>query len=186
MKLINNFLWYKKFKSLRKIQLLVLDVDGVLTDGKLYYNDDGSILKSFNVRDGIAIKFLQSVGIKTAFLSGGSKESTIQRAQSLNIDKCLFGIKNKKLALKSIQLELDILPENTAFIGDDLNDIPVFESVNLFITTADSAIGMKKKAHLVLNRKGGDGAVREFAEWLLKAKGVWNNFCEKGWLDTNI
>ena len=183
--LFNELIWLSRVNALKAIKLVVFDVDGVLTDGKLFIDKEGNTIKSFNVKDGIAIKFLQNEGIKTAFLSGGSKGSTTQRAKSLKVDACLVGVKNKMDAINKVKDQFGITSENTAYIGDDLNDLPVLNSVKLFITPHDAAKELRNKAHASLNNIGGDGAAREFIERLLKAKGLWKKYSIKGWVELN-
>ena len=185
MNFLKKFFWPLNTFSLNKIYLVVFDVDGVLTDGKLYIDTNGNIQKSFNVKDGIAIKLLQNEQIKVVFLSGGDAGSASHRAESLQIDKCLFNIRNKEIALRNIQDEFKIASENTAFIGDDLNDLPVKNTVGLFITTSDAANYVRNKADLILRSKGGEGAAREFVEKLLIAKGTLDKYIKNGWLDKN-
>ena len=123
MKLLREFKWIFQKNRLQKIKLVVLDVDGVITNGELLYSDEGKIFKIFNVKDGLGLKLLQNIGIKLAFLSGGSNGATNFRANDLGIDFCLTGIKDKSKALVDLQKRLKIYKAETAYIGDDLNDI---------------------------------------------------------------
>ena len=185
MSFFNELIWFTKLNHLRKIKLVVFDVDGVLTDGKLYIDNLGNTTKSFNVKDGIAIKFLHKEGIKTAFLSGGSQGSTTFRAESLKVGYCLVGVKNKIKAMKEIQNKFGVNIENTAYLGDDLNDLPLINYVKLFVTPNDAVKELKIKSDAILNKQCGDGAAREFIERLLKAKGLWKNYASNGWLESN-
>ena len=112
-------------KRLKQVRLLVCDVDGVLTDGGLHYDESGRVVKRFDVRDGLAIRMLQRAGIEVAFLSGGRSGAIEQRARHLDIRHCLVGIGDKLAALQDLLHQLGLEPQHTAFIGDDLNDLTV-------------------------------------------------------------
>jgi len=170
---------------LEPVRLLICDVDGVLTDGGLHYDERGGVVKRFNVRDGLAIRMLQRSGIEVAFLSGGRSGAIEQRARHLDIEHCLVGVGDKLAALQDLLHQLDLGPEHTAFIGDDLNDLTVRSAVGLLVSPANGARGLRRQADLVLRRKGGDGAVRELAELLLHQRGHWQTLNREGWRDTN-
>lgn len=170
---------------LRQIVLLVCDVDGVLTDGGLHYNEKGRVVKRFDVRDGLAIRMLQRAGIEVAFLSGGRSGAIEQRAQHLQVRHCLVGVGDKLSALRQLQATLQLEREQTAFIGDDLNDLTVRPATGLLISPADGAMGLRRQADLVLRRRGGDGAVRELAESLLHHRGLWRQLNQEGWREGN-
>ena len=171
--------------QLSQIQLLVCDVDGVLTDGGLHYDESGGVVKRFDVRDGLAIRMLQRAGIAVAFLSGGRSGAIEQRARHLDIRHCLVGVGDKLAALQDLLHQLQLGPEHTAFIGDDLNDLTVRPAVGLLVSPANGARGLRRQADLVLRQKGGDGAVRELAELLLHQRGHWQSLNRQGWRDTN-
>jgi 3-deoxy-D-manno-octulosonate 8-phosphate phosphatase (KDO 8-P phosphatase) len=173
------------YERLASIELLVLDVDGVLTDGGLWFNPEGQLQKRFDVRDGLGIRLLQQAGLKLAFLSGGQGGATEIRAEQLGIEHCLVGIKDKPRALAKLQKQLGIDRNNTAFIGDDLNDLAVRDQIALLITPADACSAIRRQADWVLNRNGGHGAVREAAEELLKSRRAWGDISQKGWRDRN-
>jgi len=172
-------------KRLKQVRLLVCDVDGVLTDGGLHYDENGRVVKRFDVRDGLAIRMLQRAGIEVAFLSGGRSGAIEQRARHLDIRHCLVGVGDKLAALQDLLDQLDLGPEHTAFIGDDLNDLTVRPAVGLLVSPANGALGLRRQADLVLRQKGGDGAVRELAERLLHQRGHWQTLSREGWRDTN-
>ena len=115
--------WWLLQRRLRSIQLLVLDVDGVLTDGGLWLDAKGNLSKRFDVRDGLGIRLLQQEGLQIAFLSGGLGGATEARALQLGIKHCLVGIKDKPSALRTLQKQLGVSTAQTAFVGDDLNDL---------------------------------------------------------------
>jgi 3-deoxy-D-manno-octulosonate 8-phosphate phosphatase (KDO 8-P phosphatase) len=170
---------------LGRVRLLVLDVDGVLTDGGLWYGPAGELTKRFNVRDGLGIKLLQQSGLEVAFLSGGSGGATEHRARQLGIRHCLVGVSDKPAALAGLQRDLGLTPEVTAFIGDDYNDLAVRPRVELLVATADAAPGLRRQADLVLSTRGGDGAVREMAERLLRSTPLWRGVEGEGWRQRN-
>ena len=166
---------------LAALKLLVLDVDGVLTDGGLWFSADGQLQKRFDVRDGLGIKLLQQAGLTLCFLSGGHGGATEVRAKQLGISYCLVGIKDKPRALAQLQNDLRIGQQHTAFIGDDLNDLAVRKQTNLLITPADACSAVRRQADWVLSSKGGQGAVREAAEAILKSRGDWKSLRDNGW-----
>ncbi len=159
--------WFLNKRKLKKIKLLVFDVDGVLTRGNIFINSDGEITREFNVRDGIGIKKLQQENIIIAFISGGEGKSTLLRAKSLDVNYCLTSIQNKKNALTKLQNQLQISPINTAFIGDDINDIVVKDIVSLLIGPRDSSPEFISYADLLLKSNGGMGVAREMSERIL-------------------
>ena len=177
--------WWRLGKRLRQIKLLVLDVDGVLTDGGLWFDASGQLIKRFDVRDGLGIRLLQQAGVDIAFLSGGQGGATEVRARQLGIHHCLVGIKDKPETLLQLQQRLGIDIAETAFVGDDLNDLAVRPVVGLLIAPADVCMPVRKGAHAVLRKRGGHGAVRELAETILQARGRWQNLKRDGWRDLN-
>ena len=170
--------------KLKRIKLVVTDVDGVLTDSGIYLDKEGEIIRKFNVKDGLGIKLLQEIGIKVAFLSGGSGKSIISRAKQLNVDHCIIEEKNKLAAIQNLQEELNISKEHTLFIGDDLNDISVKEKVSLIISPNDAVLPFKNIADYLLYKKGGDAAFRELVDMILKSKNKFKKTI-KGFNTTN-
>ena len=177
--------WWLLRRQLRSIHLLVLDVDGVLTDGGLWFDAEGQLSKRFDVRDGLGIRLLQQAGIDIAFLSGGQGGATEVRARQLGINHCLVGIKDKPAALTALQNQMRVSVEQTAFVGDDLNDLAVRPVVGLLFTPADACRPVRRGADAVLRRQGGHGAVRELAERILQARGGWGRLRRDGWKDRN-
>ena len=165
--LLMEIKWILNSRKIAKIKLLIFDIDGVLTNGKLLINEDGDIFREFNVRDGLGIKLLQENNIIVAFISGGEGKSTLQRATMLGISNCLINVKNKQLALRRLQKKLNILPSNTAFVGDDINDLVVKEDVSLLIGTKDSSPQFSMNADLLLKSCGGMGIAREISDRIL-------------------
>lgn len=170
---------------LKELRLLVLDVDGVLTDGGLWTSESGEVIKRFDVRDGLGIRLLQQAGLEVAWLSGGKSGATEQRARHLGIRHVLTAVKDKPAALAALQESLEMAPVHTAFVGDDLNDLAVRPAVGLLIATADAVQPLRRRADLVLDRNGGDGAVRRLAEEILRARGEWQRLTGEGWRDRN-
>ena len=177
--------WRALNRQLARIRLLVMDVDGVLTNGGLWFDPDGRLLKRFDVRDGLGIRLLQQAGLQLAFLSGGQGGATQVRARQLGIPHCLTGIKDKPACLGRLQQSLAVTPGETAFIGDDLNDLAVRPVVGLLLAPSDACGPMRRGADAVLTRRGGQGAVRELAERMLQARGAWRELARCGWRDRN-
>ncbi len=147
------------------IKFLVLDVDGVLTDGGMYYTESGDQFKKFNTKDGMAIKVVRQKGMEVAFLSSGSTDHIIQnRAKTLGVERVYVGPKLKIDVLNDWCRELGITTENVAYVGDDINDLDVLEAVGFSGCPADAVEAVKLKANVVLLRKGGDACVREFVD----------------------
>ena len=184
-KLSNEFKWFSCRNKLKKIKLVILDVDGVLTDGGLYIDSNGNLQKKFNVKDGLGMKLLQHYGIELAFISGGSSGATNIRAKQLNIKYCLTGVKNKLQAVSILQKKLNITPSETAFLGDDLNDLVIKKLVSILVVPSDGCKSIIDKADLILSKTGGNGAVREFSERLLHRKKNFQEIYRIGWFDKN-
>ena len=168
---------------LRSLRLLVLDVDGVLTDGGLWTTESGEVIKRFDVRDGLGIRLLQQAGLEVAWLSGGKSGATEQRARSLG--HVLTGVGDKPAALANLQGQLGVSAAESAFVGDDLNDLAVRPAIGLLLCPADAVAPLRRRADWVLDRNGGDGAVRRLAEEILRARGEWAALAGQGWRDRN-
>lgn len=182
---INRLKLFFLRKYLARISLLILDVDGVLTDRGLIYNHAGEVSKKFDVRDGLGIKLLQRENIEVALVSGGKSPSTSARAKDLGIKYCFCQVKNKKETIEDLIQKLNKNKSQVAFVGDDLNDIVVKKSVSIFFSTNDATKFIKSKSDFVLQNKGGNGAIRETAEILLWSKNELNKYLEKGWIEKN-
>ena len=168
-----------KREKLKPIKLLMLDVDGVLTDGKIIYSDSGEEIKAFNVRDGHGIKLLMRAGIEVAFITGRKSKVVLHRARDLGIKNVYQSVKNKLEVYEKI-LEVKKLKDgNVGFIGDDLVDIPVLKRVGFSAAVGDAIPEVKEVADYVANEKGGEGAVREICELLLKVQNKWGEITER-------
>ena len=172
-------------RRLKAIRLVACDVDGVLTDGGLHYDEKGHISKRFDVRDGLALRMLQGAGITIALMSGGRSGAIQHRAQHLDLDYCYVGISDKLTEIQSLARHLDIKNDEIAFLGDDLNDLAVRPAVGLLVATADSVLALQRQADWVLTRPGGHGAVREFAEVLLSSQRKLTERSHNGWRGHN-
>ncbi len=160
-------------KKLKKIMLLLLDVDGILTDGSITYTHSGEEIKSFNAKDGLGIKLLMNAGVKVGIITGRKSKALTSRCHDLGIDLVFDGIKNKINALETILKQTKISSDETAFAGDDLPDLPVMKRVGVSITVSDASCDVIKEADIITSLKGGHGAVRQICEDILKAKGLW-------------
>jgi 3-deoxy-D-manno-octulosonate 8-phosphate phosphatase (KDO 8-P phosphatase) len=166
-------------KKLKHIQLLLLDVDGVLTDGSIIYNDDGSETKIFNARDGFGLKLVMSAGIKVGIVTGRSSQALHHRCDNLGIDLLFEGVGDKAQMLEEIVAKTGITTEHIAFVGDDLPDLPIMKHAGLSIAVADAHEIVRQKADWTTLAQGGQGAVREVCEALLTAKGLWDEIVER-------
>jgi 3-deoxy-D-manno-octulosonate 8-phosphate phosphatase (KDO 8-P phosphatase) len=155
----------------RRIRLLVLDVDGVLTDGRLYVSAAGEELKVFHVRDGAGLVALQRAGVTVAIVSGRDSPAVNRRAEELGIRHVHQGVADKGARLDRLLAELDVAPEALACVGDDTPDAPMLRRAGLAIAVADAHPALIAVAHWVTGTKGGLGAVREVCDLLLSARG---------------
>jgi 3-deoxy-D-manno-octulosonate 8-phosphate phosphatase (KDO 8-P phosphatase) len=154
----------------RRVRLLCVDVDGVLTDAGMYYGPDGEVLKKFNTRDGMGLARVREAGVAVAIISGEDSAIVHARATKLKIDDVFSGAADKRLAIDQLCARHGLGMDEVAFIGDDLNDLPALECVGLACAVADAAEPVKAVAHYVTERRGGEGAVREVCELLIAAR----------------
>lgn len=157
----------------KKIRALILDVDGVLTDGRVTYVSGGGESKSFHVRDGLGVQLMLAARIRVAILSGRESEVVERRGRELGIDPIVQGIDDKLAAFDRLLESFDVPETEVAYIGDDLPDLPIFKRAGLALAVADAAPEVRAAAHVVLRTGGGQGAVREACELILKARGAW-------------
>jgi 3-deoxy-D-manno-octulosonate 8-phosphate phosphatase (KDO 8-P phosphatase) len=152
------------------IRLLVLDVDGVLTDGRLYYTPRGEQMKCFHVRDGAGIKQVLQAGLQIAVISGRKSKAVDKRLGELGVTWIRQGIEDKLAALHELLDILNLTPQAVASIGDDSADLPIFEVARLAVATADAHNSVKSKAHFITQAAGGQGAVRELCDLILEGR----------------
>jgi len=158
------------------IELIVIDVDGTLTDGKIYYSNSGEEIKAFNVKDGLMIKSWNNLAKKSAIITGRTSKIVEKRAKELDVGFIRQGIKNKAKELQTIIDELNISYDEVAVIGDDMNDFSMLKLVEKSFAPYDASSFIYEFVKHPLNKKGGDGAVAEMIEILLKEENLYNEF----------
>ena len=159
----------------RKIRLLVMDVDGVLTDGRMTLSERGDELKAFNTHDGLAIALAKRAGIRTAMVTGESSPIAKARGAKLGVDSVVLGARRKGEVVEALRAEHHVPADAVAFIGDDLLDIPAMQIAGLAVAVADAPATVKAAAHHVTRAPGGRGAVRELVELVLKSQRSWRS-----------
>ncbi|MBA4372765.1 MAG: 3-deoxy-manno-octulosonate-8-phosphatase KdsC [Thermodesulfovibrio sp.] len=157
----------------KKIELLILDVDGVLTDGSITLDNTGNEYKSFYVRDGHGIRMLIKSGIRVAIITGRVSEVVERRAAELGITEVFQKSHDKRVAYNKLLQKYALADSAVAYVGDDIVDIPVMKRVGLPVAVADAAEEVKEIACMVTKNRGGRGAVREVSDLILKARGLW-------------
>jgi 3-deoxy-D-manno-octulosonate 8-phosphate phosphatase (KDO 8-P phosphatase) len=165
-------------EKLKNIQLLLLDVDGVLTDGSVIYSDEDSETKVFNVKDGFGLKLVMAAGIKVGLVTGRTSRALHRRCRDLGIRYIYDGVQQKAPLLDKIITETGVGAANTAFIGDDLPDLPLMRRIGLSIAVADAHEVVRDYSEWITSAPGGRGAVREVCDALLKARGDWEKMME--------
>lgn len=163
---------------LRNIKLVLTDVDGVLTNGTLYYGIDGEHIKAFNVYDGLGIRLLELIGVRVGVVSGRDSDILRIRLMDLGIECFELGTKNKRDACMRIIEKVGCKASQAAFVGDDIIDLPAFEVCGLSVAVNNSPIYIKSKTDVLLQKSGGEGALREFVDMILQAKGKTNIFTD--------
>lgn len=161
-------------EKMEKLKLFIFDIDGVLTDGRLYYSSLGEELKVFNVKDGIGIMLLKKENFKVVFLTGRTGDAIKKRAKDLKVDLLKENVKEKEKVMEDIIKKFGLTKEETFFMTDDIVDLNACSMAGFVATPQDGAEEVKKIADYVTEKKGGEGAVREIIELILKAKGKWN------------
>lgn len=164
--------------SARKVRMLVMDVDGVLTDGRMFLSEHGDELKAFHTRDGMALNLARHAGLKLAFVTGETSTIAKARGTKLGVDTIVLSARRKGETVESLMSEHGLDRDAVAYVGDDLLDIPALERVGLAVAVADAAPEVKAAAHLVTRTPGGHGAVREIVELILRSQGVWRRTVE--------
>ncbi len=171
-------------KAAQTIKLLVLDVDGVMTDGSIYLDAEQELFKSFNAKDGMGISCAVRCGLQVAIITGRCSPIIRKRARELGIGAVYENVKEKRSALAELLQKYNLSLNETAYIGDDLNDLPVLTQVGLACAPADAAEEVKQVCNFVAEKNGGCGAVRQITEFILNARGDWdkivNSYLQEG------
>ena len=162
----------------RAIKLVAFDIDGIMTDGRLYFSRLGDEIKAFNVKDGLGLKLLRDSGVEVAIITGRTSELVNRRARDLKIDKLIQGREDKKAALQELMAQENLSAEQVAYMGDDLPDLGAIRAAGLGVTVADAMPVIKQYADVITAAKGGDGAVREFCDWLMQTQGTLQGVLE--------
>ncbi|WP_165247241.1 KdsC family phosphatase [Paludisphaera soli] len=159
------------------IRILAVDVDGVLTDGRIIVDDEGVESKNFHVRDGLGFALWHKVGKGSAILSGRRAKVVERRAAELKIQRVVQGLDDKAAAFRALLEETGATAEQVCYVGDDLIDLPVLRAVGLAACPADAVEEVREAAHLTTLAAGGNGVIREVVEVVLKAQGLWHGAC---------
>ena len=168
---VRSYAWQANLERAAKIKLLLLDVDGVLTDASIIYLPGGIETKAFSTRDGLGIRLLQTAGVEVGIITARSSEAVARRAENLGITKLYQGAGAKREVYEKIIAELELNPEQVAYMGDDWLDLPVMIKVGLAAAVADAAPEVLETAHYVTSLPGGRGAVREVCDLIIEALG---------------
>ena len=155
-----------------KLKLMIFDVDGVLTDGTLYYSERGEELKAFNIQDGQGIKMLRHCGVEVALITGRTSRAVELRAANLGIAHLFQGAEDKRVAYAALLKQLDLTPEQSGCMGDDLPDLPLFTRCGFAATVPAAPEALASRAHYVTRATGGHGAAREVCDFILRAQGT--------------
>jgi 3-deoxy-D-manno-octulosonate 8-phosphate phosphatase (KDO 8-P phosphatase) len=158
------------------IELIVLDVDGTMTNSHITYSENGDEIKSFNVKDGLAIASWRKLGKQVAIITGRSSKIVERRAKELKIEHFYQGVDNKKEVLENLLQRLDISMQNVAAIGDDLNDLSMLKAAAISFVPQDASSYVDKIADVILSKRGGEGAVREMIEYLIKKENLEDEY----------
>src|SRR5687767_999905 len=158
-----------------RVKLLLMDCDGVLTDGRIWILENGEDQKAFHTRDGLGIELLHRAGLMSGIISGRTSSALERRAQSLGISFLWQGLNDKRQAFAEALSKAKVTNEEVAFVGDDLTDLPLMVQCGVAFAVADASEEVKRRAHYVTAANGGNGAVREVCELLLKAQGRWDD-----------
>lgn len=163
----------------KKIKMILMDTDGVLTEGKIIFFSGGGEAKAFDVKDGVGIKLAQRVGIKMGIITGRSSEAVTRRAQELGIDELRQGAREKLISYEEILLKHSLKDEEVCFIGDDIIDIPVMKRVGFPVAVADAHKDILSFSVYQTDLKGGQGAVREVIDFIIRAQGKWDQIIKR-------
>lgn len=170
---------YVLLEQARDIQALVLDVDGILSDGFVTLTNSGDELKSFDIRDGLGMKLVQQAGLKVIIITGRNSQIVQKRMTDLGVDLIYQGREDKGTALQEACKQLELTPEDCLYMGDDWPDLSAFSIAGMKVTVPNGHVEVRRRADLVTQAMGGRGAVREICDMLLHAKGVYADLLEK-------
>lgn len=170
---------YVLLEQARHIQALVLDVDGILSDGFVTLTNTGDEIKSFDIRDGLGMKLVQQAGLKVIIITGRKSQIVEKRMSDLGVDLVFQGREDKGTALKEACAKLSLLPEDCLYMGDDWPDLSAFALAGMKVTVPNGHVEVRRRADLVTQAYGGRGAVREVCDMLLMSKGVYEELLEK-------
>lgn len=162
-------------KAVKQLKLLILDVDGVLTDGRLFFDQQGNEYKCFHARDGHGLKLLRQTGVEVAVISGRNSKTVALRMQSLGISQVYQGHENKRAAFAEILEKLQLKPEQVAHVGDDVLDLPIMTQVGFPVAVQDANFAVKRYALWCTQNPGGQGAVREVCDLIMQVQGHFDN-----------
>lgn len=166
-------------KIVSKLRFLILDVDGVMTDGSITYTSSGEEMKTFNVKDGSGLKYWNRAGYAAGIITGRSSAIVERRASELDICHVAMGVKAKFPVFEQMIAAAGVSPEETVMIGDDLMDLPIIRRVGLGVAVADAVEEVRDAADMVTKSRGGRGAIREVIEFILKNQGRWDGILER-------
>lgn len=169
----------EQVKKAGNVTAIFFDVDGVLTDGRIIYDGSGKEIKNFSVKDGLIVSYLKKAGILTGAISGRESEATAKRCAELKVDFCHQGILDKASTFEKLVSHYKLKTKQVAFIGDDINDLPIFKLAGLTACPADTFGYIKQRVDLVTNAKGGQGVLREVADLVLAARGEMENIIKR-------
>lgn len=170
---------YALLEQARHVHALVLDVDGILSDGFVTLTNTGDELKSFDIRDGLGMKLVQQAGIKVIIITGRKSQIVEKRMTDLGVDLIFQGREDKGVALREACAQLQLLPEDCLYMGDDWPDLSAFAIAGMKVTVPNGHVEVRRRADLVTQAYGGRGAVREICDMLLSAKGAYQELLEK-------
>lgn len=160
--------------KIKQLKLLILDVDGVLTDGRLFFDEHGKEYKCFHARDGHGIKLLQQSGVEVAVISGRKSQSVAIRMQSLGVEHVYQGHENKRAAFAELLQNLNLQPEQVAHVGDDVLDLPIMLQAGFAVAVFDANFAVKQRADWCTQSPGGLGAVREVCDLIMQVQGTFD------------
>ena len=163
-------------KKAKMIEAVLFDVDGVMTDGKIYCSERGETLKAFNAADGLGIKLLSDFNVLTGVISGRNSPALRYRLAELNVKHLYLGAVDKLSAFEQFLEQVKLTPKQVAFIGDDLPDLPILTRCGLAVSASNGCNEVRSRADYITDRQGGDGSIREVVELILKSKGLWEDY----------